>query len=802
MQQASSVACPECGLVVAAEQLRAHLRAAHHLYQYRGTRAPLPDTVGLLVAALCRPDPDPKAYAVLERIARSEYMRGAPRFLASSLSGALARLDPPSLPAVCVAVARFVARRSTARAVTAYLAADATPAARQLALALTVRLPAPLERRLVRAARPLLRDRALAEEGQLAAAAALLRTTGKEGPRALSVLKALVAGLPRHEGFARLRRLAPRVADSPALADYLSHLGRHVRLGCPRCRQRLRRPEMVAHLWSEHGLVLDGETAREPWQMLQDWLAAAVARDSAALLARCREFAQRLDPVGGPRRLQRLALAHGVKDHEARRSLLAEAAEHGASLCPHCYDLVPVPREVPPRLMSVAVGRLSAFGIRVEVSETGLVPRGEIETPDGQRRRFRLPGRRFTRRGATFVLAGPAVLLALALAVFNVGRAPLPLVAAALGFAAGLHAVAHFLGRPEAPADHRAVDLAWGSLVPRLHAEGFSLEDSAFVASLALASRERGRPEARRPALDWLTPLTERVVRAGFGGARHLAALRLLAIADAARQGKDRVLLFVAEVDSCFHGTRPLAFADGLLEGVNEEDWTPAERARLRVLLLESAFEAGFETRDVVEAAEATPALAAVLAVEDTEGLAQLRLLWSLRASRPWDGEGQAATAFALAADRDAGEVLGRYPDLLLRNVLPARFAASGDRTGAHILVCGRGVVFRDAVLTRAPQTLEVVARKGSGRGSYDLVVDGHRFRFTSPPDVVATRLERWSRYYFQEFLPRAGDVFRWQSPDAAAVLRAWGVVHCPDCRRPLLPRLGDVGVSLEEAKS
>lgn len=793
----SLVYCPECGLALAPDDLDHHVRTVHHLHHYNGTCAPLPEILSLLIRDLCCPNPVPQAARQLERILRQEYGRQAPEYQATLLREALGRVDPTQLPDLCDALARLMARRAVAQATTAYLAAEAVPAGRQLALALTVHMPPPLERRLVRLLRPLLEIGKLPEVVQIAAAAALLGSTGLEGGRALSVLKALVVGCPRLKALDRLRLLSVQVPTSPALKDYLRHLEGGQRLRCPRCQVRFPRSEMVQHLWSVHGLVLDGETVREPWTMIEEWLTKAAAHPSEPLLERCLTFGHRLDPLNGRRRVQRLALARGLADEEARRTHLAEAARLGASVCPHCYEWVPIPQEEPTRRMSVSRGRLSSLGYRVEVSEHGWFPWAEIEMPGGNRVRSPLPERRLTRRGALLVLAGPLTLLALILSFLDLGPSLLLYVVIVLLLTAATSVGVWFGWRPRTPLDHRAIDHAWTELAPRLHTEGFSLDDSAFVASLALASLCRGRPELRQAALERLLPLTTRLVSAGFGGARHLAALRRLAIADAVRQGKDRVLLLVAEVDTCFHGSLPLAFADGLLEGWEEEGWTREERARLRVLLLESAFEASFEVRDILEGGATAPALAVLVDAADREGLAQLRLLWSLRASRPWHREGTAITAFELAATAATGEILGRYPDLLIRHALPSRFATEEDRSG-QIILCGRGVVFRDTVLTAVPRTIEIARRKGA----FELTVDRHIFRFSSDPEVVAERIERWCRYYFQEFQPRVAEVLDWQSPDATAVLRAWGTVRCPDCHHPLLPRLGEAGIAIDEDKA
>jgi hypothetical protein len=786
--------CPECGAVLPPGRLDEHLRGEHRLYRFRGTAAPAGATLAALLAALSQPEPDPDAYALLELIAHDEHGRRAAGFLASTLGAALAAAGGARRAAVCDALARGLAGRPGAAAVAWYLAAEPAVAPRQLALTLAVRLPPPVERKLIRALRPLLRDRRLPAESQIAAAAALLNSTGRAGAPARRLLRALVAGRSKVRSVARLRQLGALVGTFPVLEEVIRGLEDRIRMRCPRCDVQMRRREMVQHLWHEHRLLLHGERVREPWQLIEEWVEAGVRQDDDAAVERARDLAQQIDPQEGPRRVQRLVAARGGKGAETGRALLAEAAEQQASLCPHCYGLVAVRGEEPPRPPSLWRGRLSARGYRIELSEDGLVPAAEVETPAGPLACLPASRRHWTQKGAMLFLVTPLVLLALALALVSPGGRSLLPVTTLLGLALGTYLAVCVAWRPRRPMADRVVDYAWTAVAPRLHAEGFSLEDSAFLASLALASVGRGRPAARRPALARLLALTERVVGAGFGGARDLAALRRLAIADAVRQGKDRVLLVVAEVDSCFSGRLPLAYAEGVLAGWRQDGWGRGDQARLRVLLCDSAFEAGFELRDLIEAGETAGALGEVLDVEDTEGLAHLRLLWSLRASRPWDRVGSADSVFDLAADPGEADLLGRYPDLLLRHKLPPRFATEAVGGAAHVLVCSRGVVLRGTVFTRPPRAVTVTARQGR----FEMVVDGQRFQFGNDPEPVASRLERWCRYYFDEFVPAAGDVHRWRSPDATAVLRAWGTVRCPDCGRSLLPRVGEVGVPLE----
>src|SRR5205807_8996631 len=109
---------------------------------------------------------------------------------------------------------------------------------------------------------------------------------------------------------------------------------------CPRCSKRLPRPDFVKHLWLEHHLILDGRSVRDPWRLIEDWLEEYCQTAKPELLARCRAFAQRVDPEDGIPRVERLFLAPRIEDETVRRALLAEARGRQASLCPRCFSLV------------------------------------------------------------------------------------------------------------------------------------------------------------------------------------------------------------------------------------------------------------------------------------------------------------------------------------------------------------------------------------------------------------------------------------------------------------------------------
>jgi hypothetical protein len=799
--------CPECGRLVPYGRLGTHLRQAHHIYQFGGKRRSRAETLAVLWGAVQRADPDLEAWHTLEAIAIEERGAGAEAFLAECLARELRATGAESAAKLIAGLAGAITAGSRAERLARMLTTSAERAARQLALAIAARVPNRMGKKLVKSLRPLLRDRRLPEALQLSAAAAMLRSTGNTGPAASRTLESLAAGRGKQRAIDRLRRLEKLVGSLPALDDLCRRLEDRLRMACPRCGALRRRRSMERHLWERHGLVLDGRRARKPWLLIHDWIKHYQRQDDPALLERCRALAQRVDPEHGLARLRRLFAVEEVGTAGSRQALLAEARQAGASLCPHCYAQVSIPESAPLRELNVWRGRLSAGGYRVEVSEAGLFSQLEILTPAGMLYRGREPGGGLTGRGAVLVLTGPLVLAALAMAValpapFRLVPPLLPVVLLLLA-AVVVYAVARLRRRDSAPALDRAVDHAWQRLAPRLHAADFSLDDSAFLAGLALTSIGHGQPAARQPNLARTVSLTAKAVGSGVKAARHLAGLERLAIEDAAAAGQDPVPLTTEQVGRCFEGKLPLTFAEGLLADWVSDWWTRGNRARLRVLLCDRAFEAGLELTDLVECGHLAPALASVLDTADLNGLARLRLLWSLRPRRPWDRCGEALTAFEVAGPADSRKRLGQYPDLLLvQEIPPPRWAApemAERRPWAEVVVCGRGIAFQNTLFEEPPRSVEVLLRAPEDGGGSELLLDGQRFSFMTDPEPLAARLERWFRWYFGEFVPRLAEVRSWRSPAVAATLHALEAVSCPECDRVLLPRIGEIGLALND---
>ncbi len=272
----------------------------------------------------------------------------------------------------------------------------------------------------------------------------------------------------------------------------------------------------------------------------------------------------------------------------------------------------------------------------------------------------------------------------------------------------------------------------------------------------------------------------------------HLSALWRLTVQDQAGQGEDPLPALLEQVSRCFAGKLPLVYAGHLLGGLPEPGatdwWTKGQWQRLQVLLCEQAFAAGLELSDLIDACRAQRVLGYHLGLEELDNLAQRRLLWSFRLSRPWERFAAAATVFEVAANPRTGcKLLARIPDLLLAV------------EGTPLFVSGRGLWFEDTWFTAMPESIEVKTRRHDRQTGYELIIGPHHFSFDPNPDALAARLEKWFRYYFRDFLPQVAAVHSWRSPDVGKKLQAKNGVGCPDCKKKILTRQGEVGITMDE---
>jgi hypothetical protein len=800
--QEAMLVCPECGTAHHPRFFEMHLRLVHRIYSFRGVRRSYNDTLAVLLDALTAPKPDAEAWTVLKTLADEEQKERSAYFLTTLLGQRLARLDPERRGPIVDALGQLLVAQRVSAEFVATLATDAESAARHLALAVMAHGNDTLDPSLYQPLRGLILDRRLPFDAQIGAMTTLLHNVGPDSLLAKEFLQKFVGGLGKAKSIERLRQLEERTGKSAAIDSLCADLEDKLRMTCPRCAVQLRKPEMEDHLWNEHRLVLEGRRVREPWNLIEEWAKSLQGKPDAEVMERCRTLALRLDPENGAARLQRLYLSAGVGDEDTRRALLEEARQRHASLCPTCFTLVPVPREAVPVALEQRRGRLYAKGVCVELSDKGWQTTLEVRTPDRIIYQGREPRRYWTMNGARVLLVGTCVLLSLLCACLmpTSYQLALGLTVAYLLTAAIMEAIVRELWKERVPIDDRVFDFTWRYVVPRLHADGYRLDDSAFIAALVRATPAGRGSVVRAPLLQDLVQRTEVAVRDGQGPPEHLAALRRLLIADAVAAGADPVPLVLAQLTRCFEGNLTLSYAEQFLRDWNADWWTAGNRARLRVLLCDRAFEAGFEVADLLDSAETAPSLRTILAIDEPEQLAGLRYLWSLRATRPWDKFGETETIFEIAARAEGAALLVQYPDVLLvQQAMEWRVAGDGGRGRmgpARIYLCLRGVVLQDLLYTSPPNLIELTERKDE----FSLVLGKGLFKSHDNLDGLVKRMERWFRYWFNEFLPQTRIALTWHAPNRAAVLRAWGAVLCPECKHYFMARHGEVGVAVDES--
>jgi hypothetical protein len=788
------VICSICRQAMVVSAFEEHLRQAHQLVTFRGVRRSFADTLEAMLEDLVSPHAG-EAWQALVQLARREHPDRADSFLAGLLATTLARLPEARRETVIDNLAPIIAPGQAE--VVGSLARHPEPAAHLLALAALGSLR--FDPSLANTLRVLLLDRRLPPRKQVRLLAAMWPRLDDEVLAADLVGKLTIA-LGKAAAIKQLRRLEKLTGPHPAITARREELQQQAKLACPRCGVELRKPRMEQHLWREHRLILDGLRTRDPWQLVEEWLDACKEHSDPELLARCHVVAAKIDLDNGLTRLSRMLLVRGLADPAARRAILDEAREQNAACCPWCFALVGLPREVPPLSVNLRPGRLCARGYEVELDERGIQPRLEVRTPTQIIFQGLPPGRNLTYRGAAVLVSAPLVLIALLFALFwPVDANPIKPVAIVLLLAGGAFAAVRLAAGMKRPSPLPVLELTWRFLVPRLHEGDFDPTDSAFLAGLAQLHSRAGLAGVNLEALRRLMKLTEQAMLKGNGPPGHLAALSRLWVEKESTEGADPVPLVASLVARTFEGKLPLAFAQHLLAEWATSWWTAANLARLRILLCDRAFEAGFEVQNLLDAGENAPALGTVLGTIHARALAALRLLWSLRPTRPWDRLGEAWTAFELAGDPDRAEVLAGHTDLLLWYEDPSCqvVAESGRaRMGpATIQFTTAGVWLQDVLFPIPPRVFEV-RLKSVG---CEMKLGNQVFRSPIDLDPLSRLLERWFRYAFHEFLPQYERVLSWQSPDRAALLRAWGAVPCPECGRHLLARAGEVGIALKE---
>ncbi len=665
----------------------------------------------------------------------------------------------------------------------------------RLALEIASRLDLPLPDAVCRLLVPLLSSPRYPAALRLDGALRILRSLPASSLLVSELLQALTDGTSPRRAVDRLRHLLHHLPGHPAIEALSKELEKQTAIACPRCGAHLQRPDLVVHLWQAHRLLMEGGRARDPWKMIEGWLDEYAQNGRKELLERSCELGQQLDPVTGLTRVHRLLLAAGLTDEEAKENLSAQAEGRRASLCPHCYALVLQEHDPLPAPINLSDGRIGGNGCTVEVSDRYFATRLFAATSaeilhDGPE-----PGRGLTRRGQSIFHVGPFVVIAFALAVLLPPRVLPPLTPVSLVLMAALFLYLRIRAHhgPVSEPAQRAIDHAWRFLAPRMHRPEFSPDDAQFLGRLAISSVGLGSPEIREQALERLTKLTLPEVINGNVPSGNLAALRCLEIDDLIRLGRDAVPILANELALSLSTELPLAYGEQLLEAWPSEARDRGQRARLRVLLCERAFDSGFEARDLHELGRVTTILGQAYASEDLNGLLRLRWLWNNRPARVWQRNGAASTVFDLARfPTIASQYLTDRPDLLLFQ--PMSVGGNDREASAPILICEEGVVYRDIVINDPDISIVIKERSDS----YELSVGKQKLVFQQEPELLARRLRGWTQFVFRELLPASALLADRRTPGKLRPLMRQKTLLCPECGNSFLALRGEVGILTE----
>jgi hypothetical protein len=204
---------------------------------------------------------------------------------------------------------------------------------------------------------------------------------------------------------------------------------------------------------------------------------------------------------------------------------------------------------------------------------------------------------------------------------------------------------------------------------------------------------------------------------------------------------------------------------------------------RLPILVAQEAFDADVDIDDWLNLGRTLPAASIVLGLEQRWHWLQFFALFQQRSRRPWDSAGEAITMLELArAPAQFEEVLTHYPDVLL--FVPR----------ANLVIGSKGVWIEGVCVTSFQLGADVSLQKISGQ--YELTIGAIKIRCSQNPRAHLDDIRRWLRYYFQEFLPTVSSLAR---PHVESRHRMWQLsrVTCPECARPLVPCLGELGLAV-----
>ena len=463
-----------------------------------------------LLRESCGPIPSSAAWEELVRFLNENFPSNPHTVLAIRVSGFLQNLTGSVRISTLDTLAGYIRASEWRQSVLHLLAGSKSVRARTLAL--LIAMPGdfgePAERLLLRS---LLVSRRLPARIQAAALAHLINASGP-ADKIDDLLEAYLQSRSASRRRRRVERLRRLLRDPSILRDRSRRTDANVKIVCPRCQIRLRRPEMIRHLLGTHALILEGKRVRNAWRVIDLLLAKYRRTHAKRWLRQCFDLVAQIDDPIGTRHLQQHMVLQRVAGNAMMRRLLLAARANQMALCPFCYAQAPVPPSRYIQPVPQSHGLLSWKGYRIYLRVNTPLPQLTIETPEETIFSGREPGRLFSQQG--FILLGALPLAVLAVLLAFLGAPALSVVATLL-LASAAYGWSWLREWLEPSCADRAIDFAWTILCSRLLTRGPSETDAEFLAALALASVGKGSPERRA---HWLEQLRARSQSGHCGG--------------------------------------------------------------------------------------------------------------------------------------------------------------------------------------------------------------------------------------------------------------------------------------------
>ncbi len=588
------------------------------------------------------------------------------------------------------------------------------------------------------------------------------------------------------DGVETLRSLKQWVGQSAILDSVCDELESRIRIRCSRCDVSLTPPELAEHVRDEHGLVLVGRRARQPWSVAMECLDLYTENPRSDLLDSAERMAALASPESGRQRLLRESLRRGIAPPFYRSELLDAARLTSQSLCPVCWESISTDDVPESDLWIDAQGNLHSTAISLKRTSLHGIWRGvEIEPWNGP-----TPSWTLSKRGLVFVVAVvfliPSVLCLLMAFQGLAAASPAALWFFYAGIAGVIAVEALYWPHPIEP-----VDAAWKFVVPAMldHEESpGGLRNAGFVSSLARASCSRGSPVLREMILNQVTSEAMDMAVNGLFPLGQLGELLHLRLVDARTLGNHhdaREDLMKSLLRCVMRGMVPLRTLDDATER-GAALATPFRDEAIALLwsLATESIAAGLVPADLVALSKLSATVATLLHAVPSP----LQTLSHIFALLEFEQNGRVPAGLTVVPEllsRGLRKPLRDYPTLLAQSL--AKTADDTIRLGVLTFK------FRDTAYSSLPDVTvksdhEIVITGTGGRTSFPVTRDSKS---------LAAELRRFSGFYFQHLKPRADELSTLPTTTHLVRLRAEPVSRCPNCQTYLRLKEGAIATNV-----